>query len=331
MPGETNCSHALQVTGNGSQFLMDCQGSPMIDVATGARELYLGRGSSQIPFNALMAGSMVNASMSSDGKRFAFNTNDPLDYNQVATAEVNPLGWGGAPQISNPALNPAFLQSQFGSLANLSFNVVLPANTGRNIGTGATYQGRDVSSISLPSWYEAEPGGSYSSTIAADSALAGFYTYRIVADIMGTDSRRQATAVYFGPLLVDAAPSASAAINYTTGKPGSYFTVTASGFPPGQLVTAAVNGATLSNSLLVNEDGKLVFYLNTSQAQPGNYLVTIYTHAAGYGTPSTGASVRFTLSESAPERPLAGIQPVFLVPAGLELHERYLPLVLRSE
>jgi hypothetical protein len=331
VPGETNCSQALQVTGNGRQFLMDCQGSPMIQVATGTRELYLGRGSFQIPLNALMAGGMVRATMSSDGKRFAFNTNDPNNYNQVATAEVNPPTLGEAPQISNPALNPAFLQSQFGSTAELSFNVVLPANTGRNIGTGATYQGQDVSSISFPSWHEEEPSGSYSSTLAAGNALSGFYTYRIVADIMALDSRRHAAAVYFGPLTVDAAPPASAAINYSTGKPGSYFTVAVSGFPPGQSVRAAVNGATLSNSLWVDEDGKLVFYLSSGQAQPGKYLVAINTNAAGYGLQSAGASVLFTLSDSAPERPLAGIQPVFIVPAGLELHERYLPLVLRSE
>lgn len=328
---ETNCSQALQVTGNGSQFLMDCQGSPMIDVATGARELYLGRGSFQYPLYALMAGSMVNASMSSDGKRFAFNTNDSISYNQVATAEVDPLSLGGAPQISNPALNPAFLQSQFGSLADLSFNVALPANTGLNIGTGATYQGQDVLTISIPSWHEAEPGGSYTSTIAAGSALSGFYTYRIVADIMAPDSRRHAAAVYFGPLIVDAAPPVSAAINYSTGQPGSHFTVTVNGFPPGELVTAAVNGAILSNSLFANEDGQLVFYLDTSQAQPGRYMVTIYTNTTGHSLQSAGATVYFTLSAGAPERPLAGIQPVFIVPAGLELHEVYLPLVLRGQ
>ena len=331
VPGETNCSHALQVTGNGSRFLMNCQGSPMIDVATGSRELYLGRGSSQLPVNALMAGSMVNASMSSDGKRFAFNTNDAINYNQVATAEVDPLSLGGAPQISNPALNPAFLQSQFGSLADLSFNVALPANTGLNIGTGATYQGQDVLSISLPSWYVAEPAGSYFSTIAAGNAQPGFYTYRIVVDIMAPDSRRHAAAVYFGPLIVDAVPPVSAAINYSTGQPGSYFTVTGSGFPPGELITAAVNGALLSNSLFANEDGKLAFYLSTSQAQPGRYMVAIYSNTAGHSLQSAVASVRFTLSASAPERPLAGIQPLFIVPAGLELHEVYLPLVLRGQ
>jgi hypothetical protein len=231
VPGETNCSHALQVSGNGSRFLMNCQGSPMIDVATGSRELYFGRGSFELPVNALMAGSMVNASMSSDGKRFAFNTNDPYNYNQVATAEADPLSLGGAPQVSNPVLNPAFLQSQFGSTADLSFNAVLPAYDGLNIGTGATYLGQDVLSISLPSWYEATQSGSYISTIAASEAQPGFYTYRIVVDIRTPDSRRHATAVYFGPLIVDATPPTGAAINYSTGKPGSYFTVT--GHQPG--------------------------------------------------------------------------------------------------
>jgi hypothetical protein len=111
-------------------------------------------------------------------------------------------------------------------------------------------------------------------------------------------------------------------INQTTGRPGSYFTLSGDGFPVGGTGTVAVNGRVLTGALAVDGAGGLNFRLNTSQADAGSYLAAVSVNPS--------ASVAFTLDPNAPLRPLEGSGTVFNVPSGIAFTEFiYLPLVVR--
>jgi len=74
--------------------------------------------------------------------------------------------------------------------------------------------------------------------------------------------------------------------------------------------------------LAVNPTGSLIFFLDTSGAEAGSYVVT--------ASASRSASASFTLDESAPLRPQEGSGQTFVVPAGIAFHVFvYLPLVQR--
>jgi trimeric autotransporter adhesin len=111
-------------------------------------------------------------------------------------------------------------------------------------------------------------------------------------------------------------------INYTTGKPGSSFFVSGSGFPAGDTATVTVNGHVLSSALTVDGAGGLTFHLDTSLAGAGQYFATVSVNPS--------ASVAFTLDSNAPLRSQEGSGPTFNVPGGIAFTRFvYLPLVRR--
>jgi hypothetical protein len=87
-------------------------------------------------------------------------------------------------------------------------------------------------------------------------------------------------------------------INYDTGRPGSFFTITGVNFPVSSAVAVTANSIPLTNPLAVDGNGGFVFLLDTSQADAGYYHVS----ATGY----PNASVSFTLDSNAPLRPQNG-------------------------
>jgi hypothetical protein len=112
-------------------------------------------------------------------------------------------------------------------------------------------------------------------------------------------------------------------LNFATGSPGSYLTVTGRDFPAGSTASIMVNG-NLVGTLEVGADGGFVFRLETAEAEEGHYVVTV--------TVNPKASVSFALAADQPLRPLMGSGPIFAVPAGIAFdHVVNLPLILRSE
>lgn len=110
-------------------------------------------------------------------------------------------------------------------------------------------------------------------------------------------------------------------INFGDGRPGSYFTLSGSRFPPGSTATISVNNRILG-SIATDANGNLMFLLSTGQADVGQYVVTV--------TVNPTASVRFTLASNAPLRPQQGAGAIYNVPGGAaDLNLVYLPLVLR--
>jgi len=110
-------------------------------------------------------------------------------------------------------------------------------------------------------------------------------------------------------------------INYTSGSPGSFFTLSGSDFPPDSTATIVVNGRTLG-TISTDSAGNFVFLLNTDQADEGHYIVTV--------TVNPSASVRFILDSNEPIRPQEGSGTIFDVPSGIAFSSFvYLPLVQR--
>jgi len=115
-------------------------------------------------------------------------------------------------------------------------------------------------------------------------------------------------------------PAAALTINYTSGKPGSFFTLEGANFPPDDVATITVNGEMLG-TVPTDPSGDLAFLLSTDQADEGNYIVT--------ATVNPSSSARFVLDSSKPIRPQGGQGTVFNLPSGLVAHIIYLPLVFR--
>ncbi len=107
--------------------------------------------------------------------------------------------------------------------------------------------------------------------------------------------------------------------DFSTGKPGSYFSLDGSGFPKGGTATVTVNGTVLSTALPVDSSGNLTFSLDTSLADEGHYTV-VATSILHAGAP-------IVLSQTAPLHPPGG-GTVLVVPAGIAMTEfSHLPIL----
>ncbi|MBI5566603.1 MAG: hypothetical protein HY870_17005, partial [Chloroflexi bacterium] len=123
------------------------------------------------------------------------------------------------------------------------------------------------------------------------------------------------------------------AINYPTGLPGSYFTITGENFPVSSTLTVTVNSVVLTTTLHVNETGGFIFFVNTMGADTGSYTLTAGGTSGLKGNIAlaavSNASVSFTLLPAAPLRIQEGGGSTISIPAGLAqpLTYLYLPLL----
>jgi alpha-tubulin suppressor-like RCC1 family protein len=124
--------------------------------------------------------------------------------------------------------------------------------------------------------------------------------------------------------VVGHAPVAFLSSNYSSGSPGSYFTITGSNFSPNNTATITVNGHLLG-AVPTDGSGGFVFILGTSQADAGYYFVTASVNPS--------ATVNLVLDPDAPLRPYEGsgtALETLEVPGGIAFTETvYLPLVQR--
>jgi hypothetical protein len=113
----------------------------------------------------------------------------------------------------------------------------------------------------------------------------------------------------------------SLAINYSSGAPGSYFTLNGTDFPPDTTATITINGQSIGN-MPTDAVGEFEFFLSTSSAEEGVYYITASVNPS--------ATARLTLASDVPVRPQDGTGTIFDVPAGIAYTEIvYLPAVLR--
>jgi hypothetical protein len=110
-------------------------------------------------------------------------------------------------------------------------------------------------------------------------------------------------------------------INYNSGSPGSFFTLTGENFSSDSTATITVNGHMLG-TVSTDSSGDMVFLLNTDQADEGYY--------ATIASVNPSATARFLLDADEPLRPQDGTGVVFDVPSGIAFTSIvYLPLILR--
>ncbi|MBN1875102.1 MAG: hypothetical protein JXA33_12790 [Anaerolineae bacterium] len=170
-------------------------------------------------------------------------------------------------------------------------------------------------------------GSGYISRIFASKDSGVTWTAQYNASLQLTDihmlNARTGWAVgENGTILSYTTPPAVLSINYNAGKPGSYFTVTGSGFDATSNAVVTVNGRTL-DTVPTDALGVLIAILDTSQADVGYYFVRIQTGLAE-------ASVRFVLDQSAPLRLQEGSGEIVVVPSGIAFTNLvYLPIVQR--
>lgn len=112
------------------------------------------------------------------------------------------------------------------------------------------------------------------------------------------------------------------AINYASGKPGSYFTITGSRYPPDSTATLAINGNVLG-TVPTDALGGFVFTLQTNPTtEEGYYKVT--------ATVNPSAMAQFSLDAGGALRSQAGSATLFVVPDQIAYHHFvHLPLTVR--
>lgn len=118
-------------------------------------------------------------------------------------------------------------------------------------------------------------------------------------------------------------PPTTLTLNYATGAPGSYFTLTGSNYPLTATTTITVNGYTLGD-LPTDGSGSFTALLTTANADPGAYFVTA-------GVSPYEVTVWFVLDPDSETRPQEGIGPIFDVPAGIAWDVAFFPLMRNDE
>ncbi|MFA5873549.1 MAG: hypothetical protein WC832_06260, partial [Anaerolineales bacterium] len=159
-------------------------------------------------------------------------------------------------------------------------------------------------------------GGNWS---ALNTGLTNTDVYALAIDPT-TPSTLYAGTHGGGVFAIQQIPPASLTINYSSGAPGSYFTIAGSYFPPDSTATITVNGNVLG-TVPTDSSGSFTFLFETSQADEGYYSVTVSVNPS--------ASTQFTLDAEADLHPQEGSGTVFVVPDGIAYHVIYLPLIVK--
>lgn len=140
----------------------------------------------------------------------------------------------------------------------------------------------------------------------------------VVGDPGDDEGGEGAGAAYVYEIAVPGQPNL--AINYASGAPGSFFTLTGSNLTPNSTATIVVNDYTLG-TVVTDLTGGTTLILSTDQADEGHYTVTAM---------NTHATTHFRLDAAEPLRPQGGTGLVLSVPPGIASRwVVYLPLVSR--
>ncbi len=160
----------------------------------------------------------------------------------------------------------------------------------------------EMERISADSLGQEPDGASVNPDVSADGR---FISFDSSATNLVNDDNNSRVDVF----VRDRTPPVSLGINYSTGTPGSYFTLSGSSFLPDSNVSLEVNGFVLG-TVTADENGGFTAVLATDNADLGSYLV----HAT-IGT--VDSSVGFILDANSADRPLETQATIFNVPAGI--------------
>ena len=128
-------------------------------------------------------------------------------------------------------------------------------------------------------------------------------------------------------------PNPELTINYSDGKPGSYFTFTGQSYPLTYQGLVTVNTHPVG-VIQVDEFGGFIFELSTTASDPLHLMASDATEEGLYivqvESAEARANARFMLSNDSPLRPSSGSANIFPVPPGIAYtSSTYLPLMMR--
>ncbi len=110
----------------------------------------------------------------------------------------------------------------------------------------------------------------------------------------------------------------SLVINYDSGAPGSFFTVTGNNFPQDGSVTILANGQALG-PVSTDSNGDMTFIINSGLAGPGLFIITANV--------VDGPQTSFVLDLAAPLRSQDGTWTVLVLPADIASQPIHLPVI----
>ena len=109
-------------------------------------------------------------------------------------------------------------------------------------------------------------------------------------------------------------------LNYTTGQPGSYLTLTGWNFPPGSQAQLSINNAIINSSLAINPTGSFLLFLDTAAAEKGIFTATV--------TSDPRPAISFILDQTLPNRGQEGGGNVIVIPSGVAFqYATFLPTI----
>jgi alpha-tubulin suppressor-like RCC1 family protein len=100
-------------------------------------------------------------------------------------------------------------------------------------------------------------------------------------------------------------------INYPDGQPGSFFTVQGEDLPGNISVQVKVNNVLLAPELTTDSEGMVTFYLDSSLAEAGSYVVTVIA--------GKGYNLSFRLDDNAPYHAQEGSGVVYQIPGSIAM------------
>jgi len=164
--------------------------------------------------------------------------------------------------------------------------------------------------------------------VQVDSPMTGVWTIRLKGTNIAAGPQAYA-AVSSAPAFTQQAPP-TLAINYTSGAPGSFFTLTGANYNADTAYAIIVNGHDLGD-VQTDSNGNFSVILTTDDADLGDYRVMAVVAPPVTPLPP-GPVVRFTLNQTLPVRPQQGSGLIIQVPNGIaiQLFDVFLPLIMRQ-
>ena len=201
-------------------------------------------------------------------------------------------------------------------------------NYSGQLGDGATTdRWTPVDVVGLASGVQAIAAGRYHTCALTSNGRAKCWGWDEEGQLGISTATYRATPVD----VVESAPLLT--INYSTGQPGSFFTLTGWNFPPDSQGTLILNGQVLATTLAVNATGSFIFFFDTSAADQGFYnaTVSVNPNASTAVSVNPSASTAFFLQANAPLRAQEGGGTLWVIPNGIAmpLQQLHLPLIVR--
>ena len=161
--------------------------------------------------------------------------------------------------------------------------------------------------------------GDYASPVPAISADGRYVAFESWATNLVLDDNNGKWDVFVHTQEIES--EANLTINYPDGAPGSYFTVTGSGFPANDTATISANGLELG-TVPIDAIGGFTFIFSTTNADEGLYLVTASVNPS--------ATTQLVLDAAEPTRTQEGTGSLIDIPAGIAFtNQIFLPLLQR--